>query len=321
MPENDMSAIHQKEIASLSVVIPTKNREECLLECLNSLFEQDYLPKEVIIVDQSSKDAEERIKSVIPHSINLIYVYDPKIDGATRARNIALKYVTGEFVLLLDDDVILLNNAIKNMLSIFAKDTKREIGGLGGFIVNEKPPFYFLLARMFFLGPFSFYNHQSIFQWKARKCDGLLQLSKLIPAGASCIRTEVLKEFKFDEIYSGYSYGEDSIFGYVVSSRYKLFLYSGLKFFHKRLNSPRDDSGRNIQMQIIWWFYFFNKYVKKSTYNYICYVWSIVGIILKVLIGFYDLRLLRGAVYGFRSIIRIILKRSTLENEIRNSFS
>lgn len=39
---------------SLSIVIPTKNRNSDLLECVESIIHQDILPEEIVIIDQSN---------------------------------------------------------------------------------------------------------------------------------------------------------------------------------------------------------------------------------------------------------------------------
>lgn len=308
-------------IVNLSVVIPTKNREKDLIGCLDSIFKQDYLPKEIIIIDQSFESSEENIKRIIPYTVKFIYIYNKNIRGLTEAKNEGASKAGEDLILFLDDDIVLLEDALKNILDVFNQDKQNEIGGIGGFILNEKPPFYSNFVKFFFYGPFSFYNDQSDFQQKALKGNKIIKLSKLVPGGASCVRKEIFNDYKFDENLSGYSYGEDSIFGYVVSKKYKLYLCSEFKVFHKRISSLRDDKQKNIQIQIVWWFYFFNRYVEKTMYNFLCYFWSMVGIMLKVLIGCYDLRLIRGASYGFRGIIQIILQKTTIESAINNCLS
>lgn len=47
----------------ISVVIPTYNRREALIETLKSLNNQTVLPDEVIIVDESTQNNKKIIKS------------------------------------------------------------------------------------------------------------------------------------------------------------------------------------------------------------------------------------------------------------------
>ena len=309
-----------KEKVDISVIIPTKNREKDLLECLDSLFKQDYLPKEIIIVDQSIKERREKIKSVIPSSVSLIYIYDPKITGATQARNIALNYIKSDLVLLLDDDVILLDNALKNMLNIFSNDKNNHIAGLGAYIVNQRLSFInYLGVKIFCHGPFSFWNDHITFYYKARRHSNFVQRSKIIPAGASCVKAKVFKEFSFDENLVGYTHGDDAIFGYLASSKYKFSLTTEFKVYHKELSNATRDKKKNIERQIVWWFYFFNRHVEKTMYNIFCYLLSIIGIMVKILLySLHSLKLFRGSFYAIRRIVMIIFKKSTLEEEIKD---
>ena len=308
-----------KETVDISVIIPTKNREKDLLECLDSLFKQDYLPKEIIIVDQSIKERREKIKSVIPSSVSLIYIYDPKITGATQARNIALNYIKSDLVLLLDDDVILLDNALKNMLNIFSNDKNNHIAGLGAYIVNQRLSFInYLGVKIFCHGPFSFWNDHISFYWKARRCYNLMKRSRIIPAGASCVKAKVFKEFSFDENLVGYTHGDDAIFGHLASSKYKFSLSSEFKIYHKELSNATKDKKKNIERQIVWWFYFFNKYVKKTVFNEICYIWSIIGILFKILIRCYNLDFLKGVFFGLKSVFGVVFNKVPIEKQMKN---
>ncbi|MFC1709282.1 glycosyltransferase family 2 protein [Candidatus Omnitrophota bacterium] len=303
----------------LSVIIPTKDREQDLLECLDSLFKQKFFPREIIIVDQSTiKISPEKLQSIIPSSVESTYIYDPNISGATQARNIALGQAKGEKVLLLDDDIILLDNSLDNLLSIFDKDIGGEIAGVGGSATNEAPSLLQLVGvKLFCHGPFSFWNNQITFDHKAKNSSNVLMRSSIIPAGASCVKTEVFKNFRFDENLVGYTHGDDSIFGYQASSKYKFFLYSGFRFYHKKRSQATKDKGKNIERQIVWWFYFFNKYVKKTAFNTLCYAWSFFGIFLKVVISFYDLKVLRGAFRGWRRILFLIVKKVPVDQYIK----
>ena len=310
----------RKEVVNLSVIIPTKNREKDLLECIDSLFKQEYFPKELIIVDQSFKvGVDKKLSIFIPKEVKFIYIYNPNLTGLTQAKNLGISKIRAKFVLFLDDDVILLDNALKNILDIFKQDKENKIGGIGAFIINDIPSlFIYLGVKIFCHGPFSFWNDQISFNWKAWQGGELMQRSKLIPGGASYVRAEVFKDFKFDENLNGYSHGEDSIFGYLASSRYKLYLSTKFKVFHKELSNATKDKGKNIERQIVWWFYFFNKYVKKTVFNEICYIWSIIGILFKILIRCYDLDFLKGVFFGLKSVFGVVFNKIPIEKQMKN---
>jgi GT2 family glycosyltransferase len=83
---------------SISVIIPSKDRERYIKSLLGDLSNQKLEPAEIIIVDQSSN----------PYSINekdnLIHLIDDQ-KGPCHARNLGLKRCTGEIIVFLDDDI------------------------------------------------------------------------------------------------------------------------------------------------------------------------------------------------------------------------
>jgi glycosyltransferase involved in cell wall biosynthesis len=87
----------------VSVIIPNFNGALYLNEAVNSVLEQDYANKEVIVVDDGSTD----------DSVELLKAYGPKITliesknkGASTARNIGMSVAKGEYIAFLDSDDI-----------------------------------------------------------------------------------------------------------------------------------------------------------------------------------------------------------------------
>lgn len=93
---------------TVSVIIPCYNGEQFIDRCINSVVSQDYPSIEIIIVNDGSTDkSEEKILSWKKHleetGRRLIYVkQENKGSGATV--NTGLKYVSGEYISLLDVD-------------------------------------------------------------------------------------------------------------------------------------------------------------------------------------------------------------------------
>ncbi|MDD7102905.1 MAG: glycosyltransferase family 2 protein [Candidatus Faecenecus gallistercoris] len=88
----------------ISVIMPVYNAEKYLNVSLTSLQNQTYKNLEIIAVDDASTDASAKI---IQSYSNVIYLSCSSNQGAAHARNLALDYVSGEFVGFLDaDDVI-----------------------------------------------------------------------------------------------------------------------------------------------------------------------------------------------------------------------
>jgi GT2 family glycosyltransferase len=101
----------------LSILIVSYNTRDLTLECLQSVFKEtknidiDY---EVIVVDNASDDhTAKAIAQNFPH-VRLI-CSDVNF-GFARANNLAARYATGEYLLLLNPDTVILNRAIEKLL-------------------------------------------------------------------------------------------------------------------------------------------------------------------------------------------------------------
>lgn len=88
----------------LSVCIVTYERPEFLARCLRSLRDALSADAEVVVVDASSADHRGVAQTIDPA---IVYVHAPHLAGwMTRSRNEALKWVRGDIVSFLDDDVV-----------------------------------------------------------------------------------------------------------------------------------------------------------------------------------------------------------------------
>jgi len=84
----------------ISVVIPTYNRYEFLKRALKSVYNQTFLPSEVIVIDDGSSDNTKQILKDFP---NIKYFYQ-KNSGVSSARNLGIKNSTYEWIAFLDSD-------------------------------------------------------------------------------------------------------------------------------------------------------------------------------------------------------------------------
>jgi N-acetylglucosaminyl-diphospho-decaprenol L-rhamnosyltransferase len=113
----------------VSVLIVSFNTRELTLACLKSVYDQTSgLAFELIVVDNASDDGSAgAVRSMFPQ-VRLI-VSDKNL-GFARANNLAAKYATGEFILLLNPDTVILDGAIQRAVA-FARE-HREVGIVGG---------------------------------------------------------------------------------------------------------------------------------------------------------------------------------------------
>lgn len=110
----------------VTIIIPTYNRSEMLLQTLNSLLEQDF-PKElfeVVIVDNNSKDnTSQSIEKFIKDNVdelNIKYAIE-KRQGDIYARHTGAFHSNGEILIFTDDDATFDVNWISEIVSVFKR--------------------------------------------------------------------------------------------------------------------------------------------------------------------------------------------------------
>ncbi len=101
----------------VSVVIPTYNRKESLIRLIQSINNQSYPPKEIIIV----KAGEEQLENVqkLNNQIKII----SSSPSVCKQRNIGIHNANSKYILLCDDDIELPNNYIESLLT-YIEDNK-----------------------------------------------------------------------------------------------------------------------------------------------------------------------------------------------------
>jgi glycosyltransferase involved in cell wall biosynthesis len=97
----------------VSIVIPTRNSSNTIEECLSAIQKQSYENIETIIVD--SKSADDTSERAAVRGCKVIST-DWKLLGA---RYLGCKAASGEFVLMLDSDQVLLEDAVERSLPFF----------------------------------------------------------------------------------------------------------------------------------------------------------------------------------------------------------
>ncbi|HLW08337.1 MAG TPA: glycosyltransferase, partial [Marinilabiliaceae bacterium] len=102
----------------VSVIIPCYNHGEYLSEAIESVLNQTYTPIEVIVIDDGSSDNTEKVAKRYP---SVKYFYQEN-KGLSSARNLGIANSTGELLVFLDADDLLLHYAIDYNVAILQKD-------------------------------------------------------------------------------------------------------------------------------------------------------------------------------------------------------
>lgn len=114
-----------KKKIDISMVVATHKGVNRLPLLINSLKKNTYLPKEIIICGTSLGDIK-LLKKIDMRSLNIKFFLS-KIKNQTYQRNLALKKISQNYILQLDDDITLENNFFKNLYSHIKDNNRKKI--------------------------------------------------------------------------------------------------------------------------------------------------------------------------------------------------
>jgi len=120
-------------MTDVSIIVVAWNVRKLLYDCLKSVYDQtEGVDFEVIYVDNASEDGSvDMVKSEFPQ---VKIIENSQNEGFIKANNQAIQIAQGRYVLLLNSDTIVLDNAIEKIVK-FA-DAHPEAGVVGCKVLN-----------------------------------------------------------------------------------------------------------------------------------------------------------------------------------------
>ncbi len=104
----------------ISIIIPTKDRNEILYETLhNAVNAIGQIDAEIIVVNDS-----KTAYPIIPDKYMKVRLINNPKSGVASARNIGAKEATGKLLLFLDDDIIISKDSIQHILKVHEQNEK-----------------------------------------------------------------------------------------------------------------------------------------------------------------------------------------------------
>lgn len=97
----------------ISVIVPVYNVELYLEECLQSIIGQSYQNLEIILVDDGSTDKSPQMMQEFAERDSRIQIITQANSGASSARNNGISKATGEYILFVDSDDFIENDAVE----------------------------------------------------------------------------------------------------------------------------------------------------------------------------------------------------------------
>lgn len=208
----------------VSVIIPVYNTEDYLKECLSSVLNQTFDDFEVICVNDGSTDSSLQIlESYCDSGIKII---DQENRGLGAARNAALKQCNGEYVLFLDSDDYLDENALQELYQLASQKSldllMYKLINFNNETLKQSKYRYF---EMEFLDEIVGDN---VFNWHDVK-DRIFDMA--VTAPAKLFKRDLIKDLKFPEnlIF------EDTPFFYNVIFRAQRVYFYDNHLYHRRV--------------------------------------------------------------------------------------
>jgi cellulose synthase/poly-beta-1,6-N-acetylglucosamine synthase-like glycosyltransferase len=112
----------------ISVIIITRNVEEFMTDCLDSLVSQSRKPDELIIVDAESTDATHAIVNKYAKEHHFIKMYVKALQKG-ESRNFGVSMASGDIVAFLDADTIVNSLWVEEMLKAFGDQKVHAVAG------------------------------------------------------------------------------------------------------------------------------------------------------------------------------------------------
>lgn len=255
---------------NVSIIICTKDRPFDLRRLLTSLIEQQYSYLEVLIIDGSDTHVKETVDDFI--NILPIKYWHVRPPGLTLQRNFGISHLDpkAEWIGFLDDDLELEKNCIKNLETFFKSDL--SLGGVGLRINDQRELTRNYLRELMLIDDFP-----GGIVTKSGAAAPIRPYTKSQPTqwlygGATFWKIDVLKEFVFDEWFSGIGYCEDLDYSYRVAKKYKLSICAEAKCYHHHRMPGIEKMPSMGEWLVVAWWYFARI---KNHFNILYVIWGI----------------------------------------------
>lgn len=116
----------------ISVTIVTWNSSRDIVRCLDALAGQTTTPREVVVLDNASSDDSAQL--VVSHPLPVQFIQSDLNLGFTAGHNRAIAKTSGEWVLVLNPDVVLAPDFLNQCLA--ATKDRESVGAVAGKLLR-----------------------------------------------------------------------------------------------------------------------------------------------------------------------------------------
>ena len=122
----------------VSVIVVCWNAAAVLGRCLEQLFAQDYAKREIIVVDDGSKDATLAVARAAAERGELTLVESSRNRGCPSARNLGVSRARGEIIAFIDADGFATPTWLSELVRAFGTDP--AVGCLASTVFFDDNP-------------------------------------------------------------------------------------------------------------------------------------------------------------------------------------
>jgi len=125
--KHQTSNIKHQTLNTISVIIPCYNEGDALILAVESILNQSVLPLEIIIIDDcSTNPLTFDVLNTLKKKELVQVIYSKQNAGPGIARNSGIEKAQSEWVLLLDSDDLLLENAISSLQKTIEENSNAD---------------------------------------------------------------------------------------------------------------------------------------------------------------------------------------------------
>ena len=104
--------------AKVSIIVPVYNAEDYIKKCISSICTQSVSELQIILVDDGSTDNSLEICRQLQKNDNRIEVFHQENQGASAARNKGMQLANAEWVMFVDSDDWLNEEAFRKAIEV-----------------------------------------------------------------------------------------------------------------------------------------------------------------------------------------------------------
>ncbi len=319
--------------SSYTALFPSIGKSKKIKKALESIYNQELRPKEVIIIDQSEQGIYKKVKSIIEGSgICTRYIHSTEYKGLVLSKYIASRDLRNEYLLIGEDDIVFKSDYMRKVINIFNNESRR-FAVCGSEIGNEKDLLSIQNRIKNYLYKVIF--DKTIFADERRNLQGKVSNPKyshttdIVNGGSTVIKKEVFSKIDF-KYWLNIHYMEDLFFSMQMKEIYgneSLSIVEAARFEHYQESIMQHNSNPIAISKILKEGYYLISNIKSRTSRITTYIkftlYKLLLVTFHVLIKEKNLKKL---CYVYQLFIKIMIKRDKLKSgkeskEIINYFT